>query len=152
MSHCSRIYGSDHLFGPTTYFSERNDWSEINRKAIDNAHGRVLDIGCGAGRFSLDLQQNGHEVVGVDNSPLAVKVCRERGLKDIREISVYDMGDSLGVFDTVIMMGNNLSLLASPEKGRELLEKLAKITSEEALIIGESNNVYQTEKKEHHVF
>ncbi len=100
----------------------------------------------------MDLQQNGHEVVGVDNSPLAVKVCRERGLKDIREISVYDMGDSLGVFDTVIMMGNNLSLLASPEKGRELLEKLAKITSEEALIIGESNNVYQTEKKEHHVF
>ena len=91
-------------------------------------------------------------MVGVDNSPLAVKVCRERGLKDIREISVYDMGDSLGVFDTVIMMGNNLSLLASPEKGRELLDKLAKITSEEALIIGESNNVYQTEKKEHHVF
>ena len=136
-------------FGPASYFSEYKDWSEVNKKAVKHVKGRVLDIGCGAGRFSLHFQQKSHEVVGVDNSPLAVGVCRERGLKDVRELSIYDMDDSMGIFDTVIMMGNNLSLLASPERGRELLERLDKATSDDALLIGESIDIYKTDKKEH---
>ena len=41
--------------------------------------GRVLDLGCGAGRVGLHLQSRGHEVVGIDVSPLAVEIARRRG-------------------------------------------------------------------------
>ena len=46
--------------------------------------GRVLDLGCGAGRVGLHLQSRGHDVVGIDVSPLAVEIAGQRGLADVR--------------------------------------------------------------------
>jgi SAM-dependent methyltransferase len=38
---------------------------------------RTLDLGCGEGRFSRDLKQLGHDVVGVDRAPAMVAAARE---------------------------------------------------------------------------
>ena len=43
--------------GPAVYFSEFPDWPQIEQEAIQYAHGRVLDVGCGAGRVCLYLQE-----------------------------------------------------------------------------------------------
>lgn len=65
-------------------FSEYEDWLPYEKRAIEFAKGRVLDIGCGAGRHSLYLQKRGFDVLGIDSSPLAIKVCKLRGLKKAR--------------------------------------------------------------------
>src|SRR6185369_17479108 len=62
-------------YGPALYFSEYKNWSPIEKEAIKCVRGRVLDIGCGGGRHSLYLQGKGLDVTGIDNSPLAIKVC-----------------------------------------------------------------------------
>lgn len=38
----------------------------------------VLDVGCGTGELSLFLARHGHDVLGVDISPLAVRQAREK--------------------------------------------------------------------------
>ncbi len=49
--------------------------------------GRLLDAGCGSGKYSIPLQMRGFEVIGVDVSPDALKmaakggVCRELDIK-----------------------------------------------------------------------
>jgi 2-polyprenyl-3-methyl-5-hydroxy-6-metoxy-1,4-benzoquinol methylase len=48
---------------------------------MKSVKGRVLDIGVGAGRHSLYLQEKGFNVLGIDVSPLILEVCRKRGLK-----------------------------------------------------------------------
>src|SRR5690349_7014938 len=63
----------------TPYFRDFPDWPAHEREAIRLARGPALDIGCGAGRVSLYLQQQGHNVLAIDNSPLAVKTARARG-------------------------------------------------------------------------
>ena len=74
--------------------------------------GRVLDLGCGAGRLGLHLQSRGHEVVGIDVSPLAVEIARQRGLADAR-LGTLDGTLRAGErFDTILLLGNNLGLLA----------------------------------------
>lgn len=39
---------------------------------------RVLDLGCGAGRHSIELARRGYEVVGVDISPFMLEAARAR--------------------------------------------------------------------------
>jgi len=64
---------------PKYYLSEYKDWTSREKNAVRYVKGRVLDIGSGGGRWSLYLQKKDHDVLGVDNSPLAVKVCKLRG-------------------------------------------------------------------------
>src|SRR5687768_16523265 len=74
--------------GVETYFRSVADWPEQERKALELAEGRCLDIGCGAGRVLLALQREGLEAVGIDVSPRALEVCRRRGARDVRLLSL----------------------------------------------------------------
>ena len=97
--------------GPTAYFAPFRRWPKAERAALHLARGRVLDVGCGAGRVALHLQTRGHEVVGVDISPLAVEVAKRRGARDVRVLSVTKIGRELGRFDTFVMYGSNFGLV-----------------------------------------
>ncbi len=105
--------------------------------------GRVLDIGCGGGRWSLFLQKKGHDVLGIDISPLAIKVCRQRGLRNVMGKSISEIDSSLGKFDTILMMGNNFGLFGNPKQARRLLKRFHDITSPDARIIAESLDIYK---------
>lgn len=135
--------------GPQMYFAPFRLWDVHARRAIRFVQGRVLDVGSGAGRHALHLQERGHEVVCIDNSPLALEVCRRRGVRETRELSVYQVSRSLGIFDTVIMMGGNLALLADTKRGKRLLERFDRITGPKARIIGETRDPYATDDPTH---
>jgi SAM-dependent methyltransferase len=135
--------------GPQAYFEPFRRWPPSERKSMRHVRGRVLDVGVGVGRVALHLQERGHEVVGIDTSPLAVEVARRRGVTDARVLAFKDVGPKLGVFDTVVMMGNNFGLFGSPIGTRRMLRRLAKLTSEDARIIAASRNPYGTDNPDH---
>lgn len=135
--------------GPALYFAPIEDWFLGEAEGIGHAKGRVLDIGCGAGRHSLYLQERGHEVVATDNSPLAIQVCKERGLKDARVIGITQLDRSLGQFDSIIMLGNNFGLFSNPKRARWLLRRFRGMTSDDGRIIAASANIYSTEDPAH---
>jgi cyclopropane fatty-acyl-phospholipid synthase-like methyltransferase len=65
---------------------ERLPWHQesppaILRKAVAarNGRGRALDVGCGAGVFSVWMAEQGMEVTGIDLFPEAMAMARERG-------------------------------------------------------------------------
>jgi cyclopropane fatty-acyl-phospholipid synthase-like methyltransferase len=109
------------------------------------AKGRVLDIGCGAGRHSLYLQGKGIDVVAIDRSPLAVKVAKLRGVKNARIIPLEDIDFGPNSFDTVLMLGGNFALVGSPRKARRLFRKLHRMTSADALVIAQAVDPHGTD-------
>src|SRR6476646_5174078 len=118
----------DHWFavssGARAYFAPFEQWPSVEQRAMRHVRGRVLDVGAGAGRVALHLQARGHDVVSIDVSPGAVEVCRRRGVRDARVCAIEDVDESLGRFDTVVLLGNNLGLLASRAKAKRLLRRL----------------------------
>lgn len=128
---------------PKYYLSEYKDWSLREKLAVKYVQGRVLDVGCGGGRWSLYLQKKGHDVVGIDYSPLVVRVCKLRGVRDARVISITDVSVKLGKFDTILMMGNNFGLFGGPKRAKSLLRRFHEMTSPDARIIAESVDIYK---------
>lgn len=136
--------------GPAAYFRPYDEWPTIEQKAIAYAHGRVLDVGCGPGRVCLYLQEQGHDVVGIDNSPLAIEVAQERGVQDARVMSITQVSrNTLGYFDTIVMFGNNFGLLANPRRARWLLRRFYRMVGDDGRIIAASNDIYQTDEPDH---
>ena len=130
--------------GPSEYLAEYAQWQEHEKKAIKLASGRVLDIGCNAGRHALYLQEKGLDVVGVDNSPLALQTARLRGLRQTRLLSITGLSKRLGQFDTILMLGNNFGLFENRTRARWLLRRFKGFTSPAARIIAESLDIYRT--------
>lgn len=135
---------------PSIYFAGFKKWLKQEKEAIEFVKGKVLDVGAGAGRVSLYLQKQDFDVLAIDNSPLAIKVCKKRGVKKAK-ILPFEKIEKLkpAIFDTIIMFGNNFGLFGSPKKAKKLLKKLHQISSPEALIIAESNDPYKTKDPAH---
>lgn len=132
------------------YFVGPGEWSETSQFAFEQARGRVLDVGAGAGRVSLALQDAGDEVVALDVSAGATAVCRERGVRHVFTGTVFDLVASRpGLFDTFFMLGNNLGLPGGAEQAPVLLDALASMATPGARIIGETLDPYQTTRSEH---
>lgn len=130
--------------GPRDYFAEYEDWAEHQKLAMEHATGRVLDIGCATGRHSLYLQEQGHDVLGIDNSSLAIETCQRRGLKNPRVMPVAGLSPETGFFDTILMMGRNFGYVGNSIRTRSLLGRFAAMTSDSAKIIVETLDPYQT--------
>jgi SAM-dependent methyltransferase len=98
----------------------------------------VLDIGCGAGRVALHLQQRGLDVVGIDNSPGAVEASRRCGVRDVRLLAIDEIDERLGSFDTLLLLGNNFGLLGAERAARRTLRRLHAVTNHGGRLIGQS--------------
>jgi SAM-dependent methyltransferase len=135
--------------GSSTYFSEYPAWNPLEQQAMTYVHGKVLDIGCGAGRHALYLQTQGYEVTGIDSSPLAIHVCHLRGLRTAQVMAIEDLQFQDQSFDTIIMMGNNFGLMRSHQNARQYLHQFHHMTTDSATLIAHSLDVYQTENPDH---
>lgn len=133
--------------GPEVYLAPLSEWPSVERRAIRRVRDRVLDVGCGAGRVALHLQDSGFDVTGIDHSPLAVKACRLRGIERVRVMSIDDLAGSVSSFDTLVLFGNNFGMLGDPDRARLLLAAWAVEAPRGVRILAESTNPYRGEPK-----
>lgn len=128
------------------YFAPVRRWGAVERRALRWVRGRVLDVGVGAGRVALELQERSREVVAIDVSQGAVQVARRRGVRDVRLLALEDVDESLGQFDTLVMFGNNFGLFGSRAKARRLLRRLRPFVRR---IVATSNDPSKTDDPVH---
>ncbi len=119
------------------YFATFSDFPRIEKQALKFARGRVLDVGCGAGRHSLHLQRKGLRVTAIDASPRVAAIASARGVRDVRVASACAaLPFPRGEFDTVLLFGNNLGICGSRRRTARMLRELARITRPEGVILG----------------
>ncbi|MBB5868939.1 SAM-dependent methyltransferase [Allocatelliglobosispora scoriae] len=118
------------------YFADLAATTPALRTVLAHADGRVLDVGCAAGSRARWLQRRGMDVVGLEESPGAAAVARNRGVAVV-EGSLQDPPAGLGRFDTFLLLGGGLSRLGNPEQARRMLAALAWHARPGAQILGD---------------
>ena len=107
--HCNAA--DDEPLSASYFFRTLLQMPELERLALEESRGRVLDLGAGAGCHSLELQSRGFEVKGVDVSAGAVQVMTERG---VRTVARHDLFAPLPPtelpYDTILLLMNGLGL------------------------------------------
>jgi SAM-dependent methyltransferase len=130
------------------YFDPASRWGPLESRACERAAGRVLDVGCGAGRHAVVMAAAGLDVIGLDPSAGAVAVTRDRGVP-AQLGSVTDPPYGLGTFDTFVMLGNNLGLLASRDRAPAVLSSLARLANPGARLYGGCLDPHATQDPAH---
>ncbi|MCD6115288.1 class I SAM-dependent methyltransferase [bacterium] len=93
---------------------------------------KVLDLGCGFGRHSIELAEKGMKVVGVDISRSLLKIAKERAKKRRCKIKFLQKNflkiSFKEKFDAAIMMLNTFGLMSDKnnERALEILTNLLK--------------------------
>jgi SAM-dependent methyltransferase len=120
-------------------FREYEDMPYIERVALDQAAGRVLDVGAGSGCHSLALAKAGKESVAIDISPLSVEVMRERGV-DARLVNLYD--DSFAEkFDTVLMLMNGTGIIGTLENMETFFTRIRQLLNPGGCVLIDSSDL-----------
>ena len=122
----SRSDGLFYSIETEEFFSLKGRLLDLDETALAAARGRILDVGAGAGRHALALQQLGCEVVAVDISPLCVEVMRARGVNQAHVADVFSIGGErdLGGFDTVLFLMQSIGIAGSLFGLEQLLDLL----------------------------
>ena len=81
----------------------------------------VLDVGCGPGRHVLALARRGRLAIGIDISPIAVRVARARGAMVV-EGCVFDRVPGAGKWGSALLLDGNIGIGGRPAL---LLRRLA---------------------------
>ena len=131
------------------YFAKHDQFPESEKKALEFAKGRVLDIGVGAGRTALHLQSKGHEVVGIDISDGILELARLRGVKKLVKMSACDLKFKKDSFDTAIAFFNNFGLCGSMDGVAKMMERLHDIIRDGGVFLAESLNPLETNLRWH---
>jgi SAM-dependent methyltransferase len=108
----------------------------------EQLEGRVLELGCGAGRLTGYLLEIAQSVHGIDVSPAMIDFCRKaypRGtysVQDLRDIARLGSGSA----DAVIATYNVLDVLGDAERGR-VLRDIRGILAPGGLLMMSSHNL-----------
>ena len=156
----SPMFEEDEIPLPTLFRSYKA-MPEIEKKALDMAKGKVLDVGAGSGCHSLVLQQRGMDVAAIDISPLAVETMREQGVKKVAEQDFFTLdGQAMeqrepssllewpsrdrvrrSQFDTILMLMNGIGIVGTLERMPEFFKQLDKILAPGGQVLCDSSDV-----------
>ena len=122
------------------FFRDFKKMPSIEKKALELARGKILDVGCGTGSHSLYLQNLcNHNVTSLDVSEGAIYVAEKRGVKKTKHISIWDFEET--GFDTILLLMNGMGIGKTIAELPKLLKHLKKLIAAEGKILVDSSDL-----------
>jgi SAM-dependent methyltransferase len=111
-------------------FRERN----VDDLIATGIRGPVLDVGAGAGRLALKLQEAGIEVVALDCEAVCVELLKAKGVRNVvrADIRTYETEQR---FATIIFMDSTFGLIGDVDAAGPLLDKLESLLLPDGVVL-----------------
>lgn len=126
---------------PVKYlFRDFEEMNKIEKKALKLSHGKVLDIGAGAGSHSLYLQNDRNlDITALDISPKAIQVCQLRGIKKAVAHNMLEFSGE--TYDTILLLMNGTGIFQSLKVIDVYLKKLHSLLNKNGQILIDSTDI-----------
>lgn len=139
--HCS--VADDEPLPAAYFFRTLLQMPELERLALDESRGRVLDLGAGAGCHSLELQSRNLQFVkAVDVSAGAVQVMTERGVHTVARHDLFaPLPPTELPYDTILLLMNGLGLTGTLDGLDKFLAHARTLLAPDGQILATSSDV-----------
>ncbi len=101
---------------------------------LQNRCSRVLELGCGTGLLSNNLQRLGYEVTGIDIDRRALTYSADAQMCRLVQMDMRTLGFSPG-FEAVLIGQNTLNLLVDPTEIRSCLKEVHRVLVDSGLLL-----------------
>lgn len=126
-------------------FRSYHEMPPLEQRALNEARGKVLDVG--AGCHALALQERGFDVTAVDISPLSCETMKERGVANVECVNIFNQRFQER-FDTLLLLMNGTGIAGKLSRLPQLLSRLKQLMNPGAQILIDSSDlryVYEDE-------
>lgn len=142
----SSLFDDDEMPVPHL-FRSYDEMPPLEQRALNEARGKVLDVGAGAGCHALALQERGLDVTAVDISPLSCETMKERGVANVECVNIFNQRFQAR-FDTLLLLMNGTGIAGKLSRLPQLLSRLKQLMNPGAQILIDSSDlryVYEDE-------
>lgn len=120
-------------------FRKEVEMPALEREALKNCSGKVLDVGAGAGCHSLVLQGKGIAVSAIDTSAGAVEVMQKAGIDHVRNINFFELKNEQ--YNTILLLMNGIGIAGDLDGLNHLLEHAKTLLTDGGQIILDSSDL-----------
>lgn len=132
---------------PAAPFFDLEHYPALEKRAMDQCHGSILDVGSAAGRHSLELLRRGLKVTSLDILPEMEGLLKDRGQTDVVIADVLQFSGRR--FDTLLMLMNGIGMTGSMEGLARFLRHAHDLISPGGQIVCDSIDVSVTTNPQH---
>ena len=108
--------------------------------ALNNAKGKVLDIGGGVGSHCLYLQEKGYPTTMLDFSSGLCEVSHKRGVKNVVQNDFFTWKTD-EKYDTILFMMNGIGIGGSFDSFKQTIERSFELLNEGGQILFDSTDI-----------
>lgn len=129
------------------YFRTREKFSVIEKKALEECKGKIVDLSAGVGADCIELQNRGFDVTAVEINVNACEIMNKRGVKKVhcKDLFEFDQSD----FDTILLFGRSIGNVQNLEGLEKFLIQAKKILKKDGQIIFDSVDIRTTDNPDH---
>jgi len=136
-----------HYSGEVSYYTQA-PLRKVEEKLLTSIpkQSKILDVGCGSGRFSIGAAQMGHNVIGIDITTAAITAAIEK----VKTINLHNISFLVGdmtempfgdnEFDYVFCPRFSINAVATFRKRKEAIEEMIRIVKPGGKVYVESFN------------
>lgn len=115
-------------------------------KKFGNGGNLLLDLACGTGSLSIEMERIGYDVIGTDNSSDMLSVAMGKDHKNVIFLcQPMDKLDMFGTMDVVICALDSINHEINPKKVKKAFERVSLFLNDGGLFIFDVNSEYKHE-------
>ncbi len=128
----------DDIIPVEVLFRTYEEMPELEQLALEQAKGKILDVGAAAGVHASELVDRGFEVQAIDISEGAVNFMKNKGL-EARKMNFFDVSNEK--YDTILMLMNGIGIAGKLSNLEDTLKHAKSLLKSGGKLIFDSSDI-----------